>query len=154
MAAFTKTTVDGNTNTARLDIFVDGILVTTYSYAADVFTLSERATDVVITKDDLSSNVADINAWMMLVGNHCVVVYEDFAPHELNLDDKSNRFIFRLKYGDVMAIHAIVQKTTPEIEFKARPELNLTPEEFRRFRKVLGAINAYNGPYFFFNGEG
>lgn len=153
MAASTKTLVDGNANTAALEIYVDNVLITTYSFANNVFTLSERPTDTVVTKDDVASNVADIERWMALVAMYCSVVYDDFAPHSLDLDDKVNRFIMKLKFGDAMAIHAIVQKSTPQVEFKARPELNLTPEEFRRFRKVLGAITAYFGPYFFFNGN-
>lgn len=153
MTALTKTTVDGNANTAALEIFVDGVLATTYSFAGNVLTLSERPNDIVISKSDLASNVADIELWMGLVCKYCSISYEAFAPHDLDIDDKSNRFIMKLKFGDVMAIHAIVQKTLDTIEFKARPELTLTPEEFRRFRKVLGAITAYFGPYFFFNGN-
>lgn len=152
MASATKTTVDGNTNTAALEIFVNGNLETTYAWSGTAFVLSERPDDTTISKDDLSGLVSDICAWVKTAHQYCAVQYEEFAAHSLDVDDKANKFTFKLKFGDVTAIHAIVSKNSTDVEFKARPELSLTPEQFRRFRLVLNAVSAYHAPYFLFNG--
>jgi hypothetical protein len=153
MASNTKTTVDGNANTASLEIFVNGVLETTYSWNGTTVVLSDRPNDTTVTKDDIGVIVSDIGMWLDGVHRYCSVEYAEFEAHSLDVDDKASKHTFKLKFGDVTAIHAIVSKSNPNVEFKARPELTLSPEQFRRFRLVLKAVNAPLGPYFFFNGD-
>ena len=147
MAISTSISVNGGSGAATLDILVDGQVQTTYSYADNAFTMSERPSDVTVSKDDVAAILDNIDAWMLAVHKHCTVVYDAFEPHDFSVDDRSNRVVIKLKFGPDLAIHAIVQKASPDVELKARPALLLSPCQFDRFRKVLSAINAPYTPY-------
>ena len=139
MAVFTKSTVDGTTNTAALEIYVDAVLITTYAWTGTAFTLSERLTDTTVTEGDLGANTMDIESWHTSVLRACPVV-EVFDPHAIDIDDKTSRVVYKLRFGEdseTMAAHVIFRKTPIDYEFKARAALSLTPREFRLFVRVL-----------------
>lgn len=136
MVQSTKATVDGTTNTASLEIYVDSILVTTYSYDGTNFTLSERPSETTLSRADLSGNVADIGLWMESVRRRCTVLYP-YTPHSFDADDHANRTVYRMRPNGVLAIHAIYHKDPDTFTFKERPALLLNPEEFRQFDWVL-----------------
>jgi hypothetical protein len=68
--------------------------------------------------------------------NYCSVSYA-FAAHDLRVNDHPNTTRYRLEFGDVMAIDATNNKNTGATEFKARPALTLSPEQFNRFIRIL-----------------
>ena len=138
MAQSTKYAIDGTNNTGSIEIYVDGNLETTYVYnGVGGFTLSERPSDVSLTKADLGANIDQIGYWLDLVKKACTNVVYSFAPHDCDFSDDANKTVVKLKFGGTMAIHAVYHKNTGLTEFKARNELVLTPEQFRRFMFVL-----------------
>ena len=142
MAQTTKATIDGTANTAALEIYVDSVLVTTYAYAGTEFTLSERLTDVTVSRTDLGGNIADITNWFSTVKMYCTNVAYPYTEHSFDVDDHANRTVYRFRPDGVLAIHAIHHKGPDNFEFKARPALVLNPEEFRQFVWVLGLMIA------------
>jgi hypothetical protein len=119
MSASTETQVSGNTNSGWLKIYVDEVLQTTYEYGpGSNFVLSPRLNDVVLDRSEFRSSVDDIDQWRAMLARHCTFV-DAWAPHTLHVEDKETRTTFRLRFGeaeDVLAIHAIVQKGSPETE--------------------------------------
>lgn len=136
MAQANKFSVDGTVNTAALELYVDDVLVTTYTWAGGTFVLSERLTDVTVTRSGLVTNVADIETWQRMVDTYCAVTYS-FDPHDLRVNDHANTTRYRLEFGAVMAIDCTITKASGDTEFKARSEVTATPEEFRRFIRCL-----------------
>ena len=136
MSQLTKASVDGTANTASLEIYVDSVLVTTYSWNGTAFLLSERLTDVTLDRADLSGNVTDIEGWRDTCLRYCNVVIA-FDPHELRVNDHTVNLRYRLEFGAVMAIDATINKTTGDIVFAARPALTLSGEQLDRFIRTL-----------------
>lgn len=67
-----KYTINTLDNTATIDIYVLGVLATTYSYASDEVTLEERPNIDTLSIADLAINVEGINTWIGLINKYLI----------------------------------------------------------------------------------
>lgn len=142
MARTTTLAIDGVGGTATLEIVANGVVETTYTYTNNIFTLSERLSDVTLSKSEVTVTENDIEGWYNGVVANIGCTYA-WAAHSLDIDDKNTRVVYKLKFGDsneIQAIHAILHKNNGSYEFKARSELTLTPHQFHRFVRTLKLI--------------
>lgn len=56
--------IDAATQTGSLDLYIDGNIVTTYSYGDNNVTLSARLTDSVLSREALRQNISQIDEWI------------------------------------------------------------------------------------------
>jgi len=144
MTQATKAVADGTNNTANLEIYLDNVLITTFNYNGVLFTLSPRPTVTTVNRPDFVGNVEDIVTWHTSLEKWLTLNYS-FKPHFLRINDHTNTTRFRLEFGAIMAIDALVNKPAQTTEFQARLALTLSPEEFRRFLSVLQRILGLRG---------
>lgn len=67
MAHESKYVIDTKTMTASVDIFINDLLITTYSYEDDMITLSERENTDSIDLTEFSETINSVTEWVGLV---------------------------------------------------------------------------------------
>lgn len=125
--------INGVDKTASLELSVNDILETTYSYADAIYTLSARPNSVDVSLDQLKGNVQAIKNWLsattLLIPGQPLATAE--CQETIRYFDGRIRAV--LYFGDSLAVRATYRKSTKITTIDGRQELQLNPWQFGRF---------------------
>ena len=135
--------VNAVTGTGSLDLYVGGVIETTYTYGSGAFTLSVRPDDIVLEADVAREKIREINSWWVLCQQVLALNYSPAVVYVYKMEETSTNVQWDLTFGEVKIINAKYKRSNGKTTFKARPEITLTPAEFQRFNRALVGMLPY-----------
>lgn len=132
--------IDEVADTATLHLYVDAVLVTSYSYAGGNVTLSERPSETVVSVPQLVKSIQDIITWSGLIKARLAPPAEARPETKYQVVTKEKRIVLTCELAGVPAIDAIYRDNTQQITFQPRPELTSPYSCYRRFVYALDML--------------
>jgi len=129
--------VNANAGTARLDLYVGGVLTTSYVYGAGKFILSLRPEATVVPLAELVDNVKIIRDWFRLCVSELGLEPAPFPRYDEKFEEDAAGVNMRLKFGGATVTEAAFDRVSQAATFQPRPETELPPHRFGRFLRTL-----------------
>ena len=126
--------VNEPTQTGTLQIYSGATAITSYSFAADTFTLS-KLDAVALTASAIRTNLSDISLWFTLLHDKLQPERGNQRPWDV-LYDRPNgtlRFRFRMVGTEGKISDATCDLTTQVVTVDVRPKTTLSVREFQRW---------------------
>lgn len=134
--------IDQRARTAHIDLASNGTIVTTYSLANDVFTLSAISVNAVIDHTTLTTRVTALGIWLDTIIKFNLIPGKSQAEYEYEREVDAARIKFRMKFGRQDPIQLSFNRATRITTVTARSELILTADQFREYIYELGRWSA------------
>lgn len=134
---YTINTID---NTATLNIFVDAVFITQYTFQNSLVTLGERISPVAVSLQELSRNLQIINVWIGLINKYLKVVPQSNSFFEEEID-KTAVEVFGKYVQEVLISNATFNPVTKIFLFQPRVEINFLYIDFKYWYDFLRTLN-------------
>jgi hypothetical protein len=140
MGLTTAYSINQIANTAVIDLYVDSILVTTYSFdgATDTVTLSAISPPAITDKTTIEHNFIAVDTWYAAILKFLDGSVVAPADHDCNLKDGATEADIKIKLDGNPAIQLTLQKSTGIITVHARPSIIVGIRSFGRYVNFLG----------------
>lgn len=132
-----KYTIDEETNKATLDIFVGGVIVTTYTFDNGIVTLSPLANDAVVHESALQVNLGYIAKWIGIIRTELKPPTQKRAKFTEDIDKKNNKVKAMFKNEGNMVTDADFDPDTRNFTFQSRGQITLNFNCFEEWYNFL-----------------
>lgn len=130
MATAPSYIIDTRLNTAQLDIFVDDIVVTTYTFDNSFVNFSERPNSTSLSPQVLGVNVLSIQRWIKLIRRNLVVDEQTKNEFEHEMKKTDIDVLFKSDIDGELLTDATYDPNSDIITFSARPERDMKYVDF------------------------
>lgn len=138
--------MDGVLGTAELDLYVEGVLETTYSYVGGNCTLSVRANEATLSLPELEKNINRIEEWKNGILGKLSPPTQIWPEFILELEFESNEIKLKMKYEGYKFVDAIYTMATGNVVFQPRTEVVMSLRAFRYYAYYLAlALRMFRG---------
>lgn len=124
-----KFLIDTETGMSNLNIFVDNILITVYSYKNDKVKLSERIDPVTTNLNVIKENILSIKKWIEYVRENLFPMTLPKKTYEQKMKKKPMEMIATFERGNLIT-DASFDSQTQLITFQPRDEITIGFSDF------------------------
>jgi len=137
MSNTTNFTFNQTSLTAQIDLYVDAVLVTTYSIGGGIVTLSPIVTDALLTFESLRNNINSLKQWYDLVSIY--ILPYSFYPidYRSTIFEDTNSIDMKFVAHNQDPIHIVYHKVAGDFTVKLRPQLTMSGSEYVVYSKLL-----------------
>lgn len=132
-----KYTIDTQEKESALDIYVGGVVVTTYTYDNGIVTLSPLVNDAVLSEADLQTNLSYISKWIGIIKTEIVPPNQKRAKFTEDIDKKNTRVDATFKNDGNTVTNADFDPNTRTFTFKSRGQIVLNFNCFEEWYNFL-----------------
>lgn len=132
-----KYTVDIHEKKATLDLFVNNVVVTTYTYDNGIVTLSPLLNDADVHESVFQTNLGFISKWMGIVKTELNPPTQKRAKFTEDIDKKNTKVQATFKNDGNMVTDADFDPSTRTFTFKSRGQITLNFNCFEEWYNFL-----------------